>query len=117
MHYEFNIDLKPVWHKPPPPIKEPYIRKSLVLAYQIEDFMLRHKIESLTEFSHRANITPTRTTQIMRMLQLAPSIQADILLAGDKKLFKLRERHTRRISKEPFWPRQEELWKDLMSHH
>jgi hypothetical protein len=115
MHYEFKLDLKPVWHKEPQkkPLKEPPIRKTLVLAYQIDEYIKQNNIVSLKEFCKYANITNARATQITRLLLLPPLIQEDILLGDEEYLQHISERNIRSISKQIVWKEQENLWNEI----
>ena len=113
MTFEFDLNLKPVRHKdkpPPKPSKEPGIRKALVTAYQIADYMRLNQIPTLKAFCRHANITPARATQIMRLLQLSPRIQENILLNDPGALAKLTEHNTRMVSKRLLWDEQEVIW-------
>ena len=118
MRHEFDIDLKPSLPKPPPrpkPIRAPAIRKTLIMAYQIADYMAANNIRTLKEFCWRAHITRARATQITNMLFLAPSIQVQILMGEGEQLLELREDALRPLLKEVFWPRQEEMWRTWRS--
>ncbi len=116
MRYEFEVDLKPVWHKPPPttvPVKGriPPIRRALVLAYQVREYMTAHKVQSLTAFCRLKGITPARVSQILSLLQLSCRIQEQIILENSVRLYGLSEYVIRPLMKEVLWETQEELWK------
>lgn len=117
MRHEFEVDLKPVWHRlpgcPRPPKRRiPPIRRMLVLAYQIKDHMTAHKVRTLTEFCRRTGITPARGSQIMSLLQLSPRIQEQILLEESARHYDMSEYVIRPILKELIWEFQEETWEN-----
>ena len=118
MRYEFEVDLKPVWHRLPSIVEAekprvPPIRRTLVLAYQIADYMAAHKIETLPVFSKFAHVSPARISQILNLTRLSPRIQEEILTSDRPELQRVTEIQVRPIVAEVFWPKQEELWKTL----
>lgn len=118
MRYDFDVALIRVRHKPvakPEPKKRavsPLLR-TLVLAYQISDYIRMHKISSQKAFCRHAHISTGRITQIMRMLQLSPRIQERILVERDSRMDKLSEPAIRHITMQIVWDSQEETWKFL----
>ena len=52
--------------------------------------------------------------QILDLLLLCPTIQQDILLSQNKKLYDFGEYNTREIVKEPLWENQIEMWDALL---
>lgn len=118
MRHEFSIDFKPVQSKPaavPKPARVPFVRRSLVLAFQIADYMAENDLATLDEFCRWARITPTRTTQIMNLLLLSPVIQREILIEESFSILSLRERDLRPIAGVKSWKHQEHLWRMQMS--
>lgn len=118
MRYEFVVELKPVWPKPRAGptlsrLNTPIIQRTLVMAYQIADYMAANNLLMFKDFCRHAHITAPRATQIMNMLLLSPRIQEQILSGDTPKVHRLRERDIRPLLKEAFWPRQEELWQTL----
>lgn len=106
MKYEFDVQLKPVWHKPAPKaqkVKIPGILRALVLAHQIDGYMRENNLLTIKDFCRRAKITPARGTQLMRLLQLSPRIQTEIL-SGKNIGGNHAEHNIRHIAKEVLWP-------------
>src|SRR5271170_554333 len=99
MRFEFDVDLKPVWHRPQAPTEPKKrvspIRRTLVLAYQIADYIAANNMPTLKAFCQHAHITSARATQIMNMQHLSPKIQAYILMKDHRNLSKLSEFHIR----------------------
>ena len=120
MRYEFEVTLNPVRFRPAvkPDIRGtrvPPIRRNLVLAYQIADYMKVNRIATLRSFCRSARISSARGTQIMSTLFLSPSIQTQILMGNDPKLFALTDAAMRALFREVFWPRQEDLWQKVLA--
>ncbi len=117
MRYEFAIEMTPLWHRPPvkpDSIKRvPRLRRMLVLAYQIAEYMEVNKVSSMSEFCRSIHITPARGSQIINLLYLSPRIQEDILLSDDLKLRKIHEWIIRPLFKEVYWPHQEDKWREF----
>jgi hypothetical protein len=112
MKYEFEVNLKPVWHKKAEtcnPIKTPGILKSLVTAYQIADYMRANDIGTLKGFCRKAKITTARATQLIRLLQLSPCIQ-EAILSSRYATTNLTEHDIRPITMEIIWEQQNKLW-------
>ena len=83
MRYEFLLDLKSVRPGPRPSSERtrprvPPMRRTLVLAYQIRDYMIANRLPTLSAFCECAHITRARASQIMNLLHLSPRIQEKI---------------------------------------
>ena len=120
MRYEFEVELRPV--RPKPAVQSgaqrprvPPIQRTLVLAYQIVDYMRNNGLTTLSAFSVSAGITQSRVTQIMRVLHLSARLQERILAGDTGPIGDLSEPAIRKILKEPNWSRQEEMWESLMT--
>lgn len=116
MRYEFSVELrriKPNIPEPPKP-RVPPIRRTLILAYQIADYMKARGIISLNHFCRQAQITSARGSQIMSLLNLSPAIQEQIL-TDDNAVKDFAERQLRHIFQESLWKKQEVLWRTLVS--
>jgi len=50
------------------------------------------------------------------MLLLAPEIQEEILFSDDKRLFEIPEYKVNEITQELTWPKQKELWQQLIKN-
>lgn len=120
MLYEFVVDLKPACRRIRPKATSArrdvsILRRSLVLAYQIADYMAANGIKTFKDFSRCADITAPRVTQIMNLLLLSPRIQEEILMEDGPRLHRLRERDLQFLVRETSWARQEELWNGLLA--
>ena len=119
MRHEFVVDLKPVREKPSPipeimrPRTRP-VRRTLVLAHQIGEYIDSQQISDLKDFCQRVHITRPRATQILNLLSLSPRIQEQILLGADPNINKMSEMAVRPLLKEAAWSRQEDLWGGLL---
>ena len=92
---------------------EPRLRKSLLLAYQVEKLISEGKAKDFTQASRWLNITKARLSQIMSLLNLAPSIQDEILLSTADKIKKIAVQDILPIAAESDWDRQISLWKAI----
>ena len=115
MRFKFEVDLKPSRKRPQvkPKIDRkriPTIRRTLVLAHQIAEYMKLHNVRTFVAFRSRAQVSATRMTQIMNLLYLSPKIQEEILTEEKHPFLRLRESDLVPLFKVPSWRRQEELW-------
>jgi hypothetical protein len=124
MRHEFEVNLKPVRPRPctdlsPQPAKPyvPPLRRTLVLAYQIVEYVNKNDLRSMADFCRQAHITSPRATQILALLLLSPRIQEQILVGGDAALKGVREETLRPNLKEIVWADQEKAWKKLLSQN
>jgi len=115
MRFEFEVNLKKVHHievrKEIKIQKEPSLRRSLILAYQIQELFDNGKATSLKQVATWLHMTYARISQIMNLLFLAPDIQEEILLSDKEAIKDLTEHKIRKIAIEPIWQKQRELWK------
>ena len=118
LKFEFNVAIAPVQHRcyryrMVKIATEPKLRQYLVLAYQIQDMLERDSTVTAKQIAGWLNMSPPRIKQLLNLLLLCPTIQKDILLLKDKKLYVLGEYHAREIVKEPLWSKQIEMWNPL----
>ena len=90
---------------------EPRLRQSLILAYQIEQIISDGKAKDFTQVAKWLNLTKSRLSQIMGLLNLASAIQEEILLDNSDKIRKITVHDVRPIIAESDWDRQMALWK------
>jgi len=114
MRFEFNVNLKKVRHisfrKESKIKKEPSLRQSLILAYQLQQVFNKGETKSLKQVASWLNISYSRISQIMNLLFLASSIQEEILLCDSKTIQNLTEYGIRKISTEIDWVKQRISW-------
>ena len=120
MRLEFKVDLKRVRHcerltKAQEVQKEPHLRRSLILAYDIQELFRSSKATSLTQVGKWLNMTHSRISQLMTLLLLAPDIQEEIVFDTTGKVNGLTERHIRLIPVEADWQKQRELWQAVLA--
>lgn len=118
LRYEFKVDLKPVRHKSyryqmANISNEPKLRQYLVLAMQTQEALESDNTITAKEIAVWLNMTPPRICQILDLLKLCSTIQRDILLSQNKRLYDLGEYNLRKIIKEPLWEKQIEMWNIL----
>ena len=116
LRFEFDVDLKPVRHKKRPVPKKGFVlRQRLVLAYQIHDLLSQGKAQSLHQIGRWLSSCHARMSQIINLLNLAPTIQQEILLSENPKLHQVTEFHIRDIAMEMDWQKQTTMWKTLIT--
>ena len=89
-------------------ITYPSLKDFLLFAHHVENKHIDENL-SYTDIAMSLNLTPTRISQIIRFLYLAPSIQEEILVHNTK----IAERRFRAIFKETSWERQLITWEKL----
>lgn len=119
LKFEFEVNIAPVQHRcyryrMVKIVSEPKLRQYLVLAYQIQDMLERDPNVTAKQIAGWLNMSPPRICQILDLLLLCPTIQKDILLSKDKKLYAFGEYNVREIVKEPLWFKQIEMWTVLL---
>lgn len=117
MRYEFDLPMEPVRPKPAPsarPVRQPPLRRSLVLAHQMADYMASNGVATLAAFCKVAGITRARGTQIANLLGLSPKIQEEILCDRIPRLEGITEWTIRPLLREPIWSLQQEAWERLL---
>jgi hypothetical protein len=92
---------------------EPRLRKSLLLAYQVEQIISEGRAKDFTQASRWLNITKARLSQIMGLLNLAPSIQEEILLSNSPKIYQLSVDKIQHVILKTDWKEQSLLWSSL----
>ena len=105
-----NIRVK---HKRKSIRNEPRLRQSLILAYQVEQIVSDGKAKDFKQVAEWLNLTKSRLSQIMGLLNLAPSIQDEILLNNSDKVLKITVHDIRPILAESDWDKQVSLWKAI----
>ncbi|MFA5145348.1 MAG: recombinase family protein [Candidatus Omnitrophota bacterium] len=118
---EFDVDLKQVrplnkWHKEEEVEKEPKIRRNLMLAYQIQQFIDKEKIPNLKQAAEWLNMSQVRIDQLMNMLLLSPKIQEEIISSDSAILASIPEYKLRSVINEADWQQQGQLWRELVKN-
>ena len=96
-------------------LKIPGIRRSLLIAYQIDRLTENDCDLSLYKIAKWLGITYTSIKQTSDLAFLCSKIKEEILLGSDDKLKRIPVRSLRPIVKEIDWQKQLSLW-DSLSH-
>ncbi|MDD5281486.1 MAG: recombinase family protein [Candidatus Omnitrophica bacterium] len=116
---EFEVDLKQVrplnkWHKEEEIEKEPQVRKMLILAHQIQQFVNEGRFKHPREACKWLNLSVTRMDQVMNTLFLCPAIQNGIISSNTPVINALTEFKIRPLLKEVDWHKQLTQWQTLI---
>ena len=117
---EFDVDLKQVrplnkWHKEKEIEKEPPVRKMLILAHQIQQFVNEDRFKHPREACKWLNLSVTRIDQTMNTLFLCPAIQNEIISTDTPTINALTEFKIRPLLKEVIWKNQLAQWQTLIA--
>jgi len=91
----------------------PRIARLMALAIRLEGLIREQTIPDYAEVARRGRLTRARMTQIMKLLDLAPDLQEQILFLTP--LPRLNERNLRPIVRRIDWPEQRRLFQELIS--
>lgn len=89
---------------------EPRLRQSLILAYQVEEIISEGKAKDFKQVAQWLNLSKARLSQIVSLLNLASSIQEEILLSNADKIKNITVPDIRPLLAEMNWERQISLW-------
>ena len=91
----------------------PRITRLMALAIKFQGMVDRGEVEDYADLARLGYVTAARITQIMNLLNLAPSIQEEILTlpAGSPRIF---ERRLRPVTSQVLWDEQWRIWHDVM---
>ena len=115
---EFDSDVKKSrhstkWHKEIEVIKEPKIRKTLILAHQLQGLINKGRIQDSQQASEWLNISTSRVDHILSLLYLSPTIQEEIVTGDDSILSLIPEYKLRSLAAESQWEKQTQLWLEM----
>ena len=97
-------------HKETPP-RIPRIARLMALAIKVQHMVDRGEMRDYAEVARFGHVTRARMTQIMNLLNLAPDIQEQILLAPEGTC--PAERRLRELAAHAEWDRQRRAWSKL----
>jgi hypothetical protein len=89
----------------------PRIARLMALAIRVEGLIRQQTIRDYAEAAHLGRVTRARMTQVMRLLNLAPDIQEQILFLPLSQ--GVNERNLRPIASRIDWDEQRRLFQDL----
>ena len=118
---EFGVDFEQTrqlnrWHKEKEIVKEPAIRKNLLLAYQIERLMAEDRIKDFKQAAEWMGMSYARISQLMLLNFLSAEIKEQILSLPSKQLSSISDNALREIAIEVDWQNQKSLWQELLRH-
>ena len=118
LRLEFDVDLKQVrhsnkWRKEIEIEKEPKIRTSLILAYQLQKLLDEGKITSLKKASEWLNMSQSRLDHILTLQLLSPSIQTEILTGDNQTINLIPEYKIRSLAAQFDWNKQAIIWQNI----
>ncbi len=93
--------------------RPPRIARVLALAHRLDGLMRDGKAKRYRDLANAGGITPTRLSQIVLLVALAPDIQEYILFLSPDEGDRIIEARLRKIAREPLWERQRERFEEL----
>ncbi len=94
----------------------PRVSKIMALAIRMDQLIRDGDVKDQAELARLGHVTRARLTQIMKLLQLAPDIQEELLFLNSCTIGKpILERELRRVAKIQSWKNQREIWQVVVS--
>ena len=95
----------------------PRVSRLIALAYRFDKQIRKGLITDRAEIARLGHVSRARISQVMKLLDLAPDIQEDLLFLPPvvKGRDPITERHVRPITQEHLWKKQREMWQRLKS--
>ena len=84
----------------------------MALAIRLEELVREETVQNYAELAQLGRVTRARMTQIMKLLQLAPDLQEQLLFLP--KIRGLNERNLRRIVHELDWNVQRQIFEKMI---
>ena len=97
--------------KEPAPRPVPRLTRLLALALKFERLLADGVVRDYADLARLGRVTRARMTQIMRLLDLAPDIQEEILFDQPA----IPERDVRPVARLVGWEQQRQAWRGLAS--
>jgi hypothetical protein len=91
----------------------PRIARLMALALKMEGLVRDQTVHNYAELAQLGRVTRARMTQIMRLLQLAPDLQEQLLLLPEVQ--GLNERNLRAIVQQLDWSEQRRMFQKFMA--
>ena len=92
----------------------PRIARLMALAIRFDGLLRAGKFRDYAELARLGRVTRARMTQIMKLLDLAPDIQEQILFLSPT--LRLNERNLRPIVRHIDWHEQRRMFQKIMDH-
>ena len=96
--------------------RAPRPARMLALAHKLEALVRSGAVRDYSELAPLGHVSPSRVSQILLLLYLAPSIQEEILFAAPAQAHAFTESELRKIAREPRWDRQRFVFEQLVVH-
>ena len=91
----------------------PRIARLMALAIRLEGLIKDKTVQNYTELAQLGRVTRARMTQIMKLLQLAPDLQEQLLFLPPLK--GLNERNLRAVVQQLDWSEQRRMFQKFMA--
>lgn len=98
------------WRKERTIEKEPKLRRTLMLAYHLQQSLDNGTIRTANLASTYLGISQTRVNHVLNMLMLSPAIQEEIIMGDTAILDQIPEYKLRELSFQSDWNEQSRLW-------
>ncbi len=121
LRLEFDADLKQTrpakrrWAKERELEKQPRLRKTLILAYQLQK-ILEDGQTTAKQAAKWLNMHEVRIDQILNFLMLSPKIQEEIICSENRVSLAIPEYKLRPVMNEVDWHKQDEMWRELLQN-
>jgi hypothetical protein len=118
--YRFDVPLAKGARRPEQPLASnearqdgsvPRIARLMALALRFEGLLRQETIRDYAELAHLGRVTRARITQIMRLLDLAPDIQEELLFLP--AIPGLNERNLRDVVRRIDWNEQRRMFQKI----
>jgi hypothetical protein len=90
----------------------PRIARLMALAIRLEELVKDGTVQSYAELAQLGHVTRARMTQIMKLLQLAPDLQEQLLFLPPLK--GLNERNLRAVVQQLDWSKQRPIFEKVI---
>ena len=90
----------------------PRIARLMALAIRLEELVKDETVQSYAELAQLGHVTRARMTQIMKLLQLAPDLQEQLLFLPSLK--GLNERNLRAVIQQLDWSVQRQIFEKMI---
>jgi hypothetical protein len=91
----------------------PRIARLMALAIRLEGLVRDESVQNYAELAQLGHVTRARMTQIMKLLQLAPDLQEQLLFLPETQ--SLNERNLRAIVQQLDWSAQRRMFQKFMA--
>lgn len=86
--------------------RPPRVARMLALAHKLDGLVRTGVVKDYVALARLAHLSPARVSQILLLLQLAPSIQEQLLFADSATGHSMAENDLRKIARRPLWNEQ-----------